>query len=314
MPLASVSIDVDSLSSIYKGNGLTRKGGYTFIELRTGLETISRFFGEYGIQTTLFMVGKDFVPDSNHASIKAIAAGKHELANHTMSHPQGFRWMSSSQKEEEVTGMNDICEAVTGVKPVGFRSPGWNMDDSGLPVLKKLGYQYDSSVFPTFLMPVMKAAHWVSMFRQPRPDRTTMGMWRYMFAPRAPYVTSASSLAVKGQGGLIEFPVSVSPSLRIPFFATLLLLLGNDAYKLLYERIHSVGLPIHFQMHLSDFVDYSLPELENQMPSRNRGAYIPQALTTSLEKKLNTFRRMIELIARDYSFITLKDWAPQVKN
>jgi hypothetical protein len=65
-------------------------------------------------------------------------------------------------------------------------------------------------------------------------------------------------------------------------------------------------------MHLSDFVDYSLPEFKDQMPVRNRGSYIPQALTTSLEDKLYVFRRMIDLIARDYTFITLKDWMPQV--
>lgn len=312
MTFASVSIDIDTLSSIYKGNGLTREGGYTFIELRTGLETISRFFGGYGIQTTLFMVGKDFVPDINHESIRSIASEKHELANHTMSHPQGFRCLSSSQKEQEIADMGEICEVVTGIQPVGFRSPGWNMDDTGLPVLKKLGYQYDSSVFPTFVMPVMKAAHWVSMFRQPRPDRTTMGMWRYMFAPCVPYITSAHSFAVKGKNGLVEFPVSVTPFLRIPFFATMLLFLGYDVYKFLFEWIHSKGLPIHFQMHLSDFVDYSLPEFKDQMPVRNRGSYIPQALTTSLEDKLYVFRRMIDLIARDYTFITLKDWMPQV--
>jgi len=313
MPLASVSIDVDTLSSIYKGNGLTRENGYNFIELRTGLETISQFFGDFGIKTTLFMVGADFIPEMNHSSIRSIANDGHELANHSMTHPQGFRWLSDFQKEKEIADMGKICEEVTGVKPVGFRSPGWNMDDSGLPVLKKLGYEYDSSVFPTLLMPVMKTAHWVSMFRQPKPDRTTMGMWRYMLAPRKPYRTSARSLSEKGQGGLVEFPVSVTPALRIPFFATLLLFLGNGTYANLYKRMRSAGMPIHFQMHLSDFVDYDLPELQDQMPSRNRGAYVPQALTTPLHKKIETFRRMIALMANDYSFTTLKDWAHQVE-
>lgn len=312
MLLASVSIDVDTLSSIYKGNGLSRKEGYSFIELRTGLETISRFFDEFEIKTTLFMVGTDFVSEMNHSSIRSISNDGHELANHSMTHPQGFRWLSDIQKEKEIADMGKICEEVTGVSPVGFRSPGWNMDDSGLPVLKKLGYQYDSSVFPTLLMPVMKAAHWVSMFRQPKPARTTMGMWRYMLAPLEPYQTSTRSLSEKGQGGLVEFPVSVTPVLRIPFFATLLLSLGFDAYKKFFKRMKSAGMPIHFQMHLSDFVDYDLHELQDQMPSRNRGAYIPQALTTPLKRKIKIFQQMIELIANDYSFKTLGDWVSLV--
>ncbi|MBM3138583.1 MAG: hypothetical protein FJZ98_10405 [Chloroflexi bacterium] len=314
MPLASVSIDVDTLSSIYKGTGLVREGGYTFIELRTGLETISRFFEEFDIKTTLFMVGTDFIPKVNHAVIKSIASEGHELANHSMSHPQGFRWLTADQKIKEVAGMGEICKEITGIEPVGFRSPGWNMDDSGLPVLKRLGYQYDSSVFPTFMMPVMKAAHWASMFRQQRADRTTMGRWRYMFAPREPYRTSNRSLAEKGQDGLVEFPVTVTPFLRIPFFATLLLLLGSKPYKFFYERLRSAGQPIHFQMHLSDFVDYGLPELQDQIPSRNRGAYVPQALSTSIENKLAIFQGMIEMISRDYDFVTLKDWSMKVGN
>ncbi len=66
-------------------------------------------------------------------------------------------------------------------------------------------------------------------------------------------------------------------------------------------------------MHLSDFVDYSMPELENQMPSTHQGAYVPQALATPIEKKLEVFRKMIDLLAADYDFITLKDWAVRLQ-
>ena len=51
---AAVSIDVDTLSSIYKGQGLNRPGGYTFIELRTGLENIQQFFERYQHQNNAF--------------------------------------------------------------------------------------------------------------------------------------------------------------------------------------------------------------------------------------------------------------------
>ena len=203
---ACVSIDVDTLSSIYKGNGLTRAGGYTFLEFRTGLASISRFFEEFRIPVTLFMVGTDLIPQPNRATVKAIAGQGHELANHSMTHPQGFRWLSESRKEKEIAEMGDLCESITGIRPVGFRSPGWNMDDSGLPVLRRLGYIYDSSVFPTLLMPAMKAAHYVSMFRQPKNDRTTMGMWRYMLAPVQPYRTTGRSLVRAEKTALSNFP------------------------------------------------------------------------------------------------------------
>src|SRR4030042_3051435 len=187
---ASVSIDVDTLDSIYKGQGLTRAGGYTFAELRAGLEAIQQFFVPYKIKTTLFMVGNDFVQEANHTAIRSIIADGHEPANHSMTHPQGFRWLSSEAKTKEISDMAKICEKITSLRPIGFRSPGWNIDDETLPILKQLGYVYDSSVFPTVLMPVMKLAHWASMSGQAKPNRTTMGLWRYSLAPITPYHTS----------------------------------------------------------------------------------------------------------------------------
>ena len=305
----NISIDVDSLSSIYKGQGCSRSGGYTFLEFRTGLENLSDFFLKYQIKTTMFMVGSDFLYKDNHSSIKDIASIGHEIANHSMTHPQGFRWLPLDEKEKELTRMSDTCQEVTGTRPIGFRSPGWNIDDSTISVLNKLYYTYDSSVFPTSLMPVMKFAHWSSMSKQKKQDRTTMGQTNYMAAPLKPYHVSDKSLGRAGSNALIEFPISVTPLLRIPFFATLLLFTGIGFYKQLYRSIRSAGIPIHFQMHLSDFIDYSIPEIQDQMPSNKQGAYLPQSLSTPLSKKIDLFSEMVEIIGQDHEFITLEKWS-----
>ena len=310
----NISVDVDSLSSIYKGHGCSLPGGYTFVEFRTGLENLSNFFSKYAIKTTMFMVGNDFLYKKNHASIKEIANNGHEIANHSMTHPQGFRWLLEKEKEMELDSMSDICWEVTGKRPVGFRSPGWNIDDATLPVLNKLKYVYDSSVFPTSLMPLMKFAHWSSMSKQKKQDRTTMGQTSYMFSPLSPYHVSDYSLGKRGNNSLIEFPISVSPYLRVPFFATLFLITGIGFYRKLYRSIRAVGLPVHFQMHLSDFIDYSIPELKDQMPGNKKGVYIPQSLHTPLSRKLDLFSELIDLIAPDYSFITLDQWAKRIRS
>lgn len=308
-PTAAVSIDVDSLSSIYKGKGCTSQEGYTYGEFRQGMDTLLHFFDSYKIRTTLFLVGTDLLYEKNRPFVRDAHLAGHELANHSYDHLQGFRWLNPKEKETQINKMGELCEEVTGVRPVGFRSPGWNIDDETIPILKKLGYIYDSSIFPTFLMPLMKFTHWASMYKQPKPDRTTMGMWRYMLAPITPYRTTMSSLARKGNEGLVEFPVSVSPAARLPFFATLFLFTGTGFFHHLYKRLRHKNLPIHFQMHLSDFVDYSMPELQNQMPLDEKGVYVPQALATPLEEKLKLFREIIQTISADYDFITLKDWA-----
>ncbi|MCD6356701.1 MAG: polysaccharide deacetylase family protein [Anaerolineaceae bacterium] len=308
--IGNITIDVDTLSSIYKGKGCS--GRYTFIEFRTGVDNMLAFFNEYGIKTTMFMVGNDFLHKENHPAILAISKAGHEIANHSMTHPQGFRWLPVEEKEKEISGMAKICQTVTGKSPIGFRSPGWNIDDSTLPILLKLNYLYDSSIFPTSLMPIMKFSHWLSTSKQAKENRTTMGQLNYMFSPITPYHVSRKSLKEKGELSIIEFPISVTPFLRIPFFATLLLFTGIGFYRRLYHSIHASGLPIHFQMHLSDFIDYSIPELRNQMPQANQGAYIPQSLNTPLSKKLDIFKKILDLMVKDYSFITLDKWAKQV--
>jgi len=307
MPDAAISCDVDTLASIYKGHGLCRPD-YTYAELHMGLENFCRFLEPLDIKATLFMVGQDFLPTKNVSSIRSAAAQGHEIANHTYTHAQGFRLMDAEEKEREIARMEDICEQVTGKRPLGFRSPGWNVSDDAVPILRRRGYRYDSSVFPCFLNPLLKALHWWSTRARCRADRTTLGHLRYMLAPTTPYRIQENRLGRPGNDDLLEFPVTVVPILRLPFFATFLLATGMEVFKACYGLLKSLNHPIQYQFHLSDFVDYNHPDLRQQVP-KSDGVYVPQALNTPLNKKWEVFENALEQIARDYTFTTLEHWA-----
>lgn len=304
----AISCDVDTLASIHKGYGLCQDGGYTYAEFRMGLENLSRFLEPFGIQATLFMVGEDFQQPQNVPAIKAVVAEGHEIANHTLTHAQGFRLLSPEAKEAEIAGMEEICQQVISRRPVGFRSPGWNIGDDALPILKRRGYLYDSSVHPTSLTPLLKFLHWLTMSSRSGEDRTTLGHLRYMLAPAQPYRTAEDSLGRRGNAGLVEFPVTVVPMVRLPFFATFLLATGLELFKVCYRMLKTLEWPIQYQFHLSDFVDYSHHELEGQVP-RGNGVYVPQALGTSLDRKWDLFGRALAMMAEDYEFSTLEQWA-----
>jgi len=306
----AISADIDTLNSIYHGRG-RRRAQYTYAEFRMGLETFSRFLEPYGIQATLFMVGSDLLVPENQDSARAMAAAGHEIANHTHTHAQGFRLLTAEQQERELASMEDACLAVTGRKPVGFRSPGWNMGDEALPLLKRRGYLYDSSIHPMFATPAFKALHWLNTSSLDARDRSTLGQWSYMFAPLRPYRTDARHLRRRGDDGLVEFPLSVVPGVRAPFWATFLLATGFGVFAACYRAIRAAGLPLHYMFHLSDFVDYAHPDLADQVPA-GRGVYVPQALGLPLEKKLAIFRKAMDLIVADYQLVTLEQWAPAV--
>lgn len=307
---AAISSDIDTLESIYKGQGCRRAGGYTYAEFEIGLENFARFLEDYDAPATLFMVGQDFEREKHHALIRDMVSGGHEIANHTHTHTQGFGHLPPQAMEQEVARMESACEAVTGRRPVGFRSPGWNVSDRALPILKRRGYHYDSSVFPTSLMPLLKFMHWYTMSDRGRLDRTTMGQWNYMLSPVQPYHAAHDSLAKTGAGGIYVFPVTVTPVLRIPFFATFLLSTGLRLFEWSYRWLKQRGYMIQFQFHLSDFVDYTTPHFADQVPQPGTGQYVPKALVTPLPEKMALFRAVMDTLAADYRFSTLADLVP----
>jgi peptidoglycan-N-acetylglucosamine deacetylase len=309
---AAISSDIDTLHSIYGGRGCRRPGGYTGAEVRLGLEAFSRFLEPFRIKSTLFMVGFDFSQAQNHSAIKAVAAAGHEIANHTATHAQGFRLLTVEEKEREIAGMEDACAALIGRRPIGFRSPGWNISDDAIGILKRRGYVYDSSIHPMSLTPLFKLLHWWNTSSRSRADRTTLGQIDYMFAPLTPYRTSPDCLARRGRGGLVELPLTVVPIVRAPFWATFLLATGFDVFKRSYQLLKSLAYPIQYTFHLSDFVDYTTPELADQVPARSDGVYVPQALRLPLARKLPLFQRAMDTIAADYEFSTLGEWAATV--
>jgi len=307
--IAAISSDIDTLASIYKGRGCRRTQGYTQAELRMGLERFNSFLECYNIRSTLFMVGNDFKNPDNHSVIRSMVESGHEIANHSMTHPQGFRFLSPEQKDLEIARMEDICRQVTGKRPVGFRSPGWNISDDTLPILKRRNYLYDSSINPTFLMPILKFLHWYTMRSTSRENRTTLGHLYYMFAPTRPYQTSYRRMGVRGKNGVIELPLTVTPLVRFPFWATSLLAFGHKFFESCYRLLKSFGCPIQLQFHLSDFVDYHQPGLADQVPRAGDGVYVPKALNVKISTKMNFYRKILDTIAGDYHFMTLADWS-----
>lgn len=304
----AISSDIDTLRSLYYRYGLVPEacGGPDF---EVGLENFCRFLEPYGIQSTLFMVGQDFKPSRNHGIIRNIVSQGHEIANHTYTHPQGFRLLTIAQQEAEIAKMEKACQELTGQRPIGFRSPGWNISDDTLKILKKRRYLYDSSVFPTILSPVLKLLHWYNMQGASTTDRTTLGHWRYMTAPTRPFHTSEQTLSKPGDGGIIEFPITVTPGLRLPFFATSVLSTGIDFFKRSLKRLRERGYPLQFQFHLSDFVDYSKHGLSEEVPQPSDKVYVPKSFSVPLQKKTDLFKEVLELMSKSYEFVTLHQWA-----
>jgi len=263
MKVCSVTVDVDCLRSNFKGFGL-RKNSYSFREFETGIENLLDFFSRFNISATFFFVAQDLEIKTNADLIKYVIVEGHEIASHSYSHPQGLRLLSIKEKAYELKKSKEILEDVSGQSVIGFRAPGWNISDDTLPILRKLGFKYDSSVFPTSISILLKALHYYAMRKRGLLTRTTLGELYYLLSPSYPYHTDEKRLGKKGDSDFVEFPVQVAGFLRLPFFATFHLFYPSfieRGYKAIKDRNI-----INYQMHLSDFVDYTVKEFSHEVP------------------------------------------------
>ncbi len=109
------------------------------------------------------------------ADIKALA-DKHEIASHTFYH--------SDFADEHLLLSKNTLEEISGTLVTGLRMP--RMRKVSMEEVKKAGYQYDSSINPTWLP----------------------GRYNNFHLPRTTY----------RQEGMLRIPASVSPLIRIPLF------------------------------------------------------------------------------------------------
>ena len=140
-----------------------------------GLERLTILLSKYNIQATFFTTSQ--YANINRESVKSLSVN-HEIASHSKSH-SGFSLTDPQDSKSEM-------EEITGKKVYGFRMPRFRKIDKS--IIKAAGYNYDSSVNPTFLP----------------------GRYNNLFTPRKIYIDAKTNL--------VEIPVSVSPVIRFPLF------------------------------------------------------------------------------------------------
>ncbi len=297
----TISVDIDTPANLYKGYNLRISKEYQAKELREGFCNLFNFLDDFNIKATLFCIGMDMKTKENQEVFREAHERGHEIANHTMTHAQALKSSSASDIEKEISECEQICQSITGERPIGFRAPGWNINEGILQVLTKRGYKYESSIFPTSLLPLLKF-YWLIKPRKTRESRQAMGRAIYSLYPTQPYKTQRNSFK-RGEDGLIEFPICVTPYYRCPFLATFLFYYGQTLSLKMLSAIQKKGAFLNFMFHIHDFVDY-----ENKSPyfKNIKSGYIPRSVMTRYDVKIKLFRRILESMCNSYEFKTYR--------
>jgi hypothetical protein len=222
-PFASLSLDLDNQWSYMKTHGDAGWQSHPSY-LDAVVPRILEFLAERRLTITFFIVGQDAALQKNAAALSAIAAAGHEIGNHSFRHEPWLHLYTPAELDEELDRAEDAIESATGVRPRGFRGPGFSLSEGTLDALRRRGYDYDATVFPNLLNPLARAYLFSTskLTAEEKKQRSALfGTWKDAFRPVRPF-----QWRLRG-GELLEIPVTTLPGLKLPMHLSYLVYLAK---------------------------------------------------------------------------------------
>ena len=291
--ISTIQVDLDGLWTNLQYYGYESDVSPDAV-FETAIPRYIELFREFGIKATFFVIGKDVEDPKKKALLQRLHQEGHELANHTYTHPFGLRKLTKEQKLQEIEKGEKAIISITGKKPLGFKSPGYDVDPETQQILREKGYIYDSSVIPTFVYPIIMRINSVLT----RSTKRTHGPKLHWFlAPNRPYYPSLLSEWKKGKffsskSSLLEIPCTTMPFFKIPIHATFALKFGMLYFLPTYFATRIIRLPINYELHAADLAD---------VISDSRLGHL---VGMSLERRISLCRKMLKIMTEHHDFVT----------
>ena len=108
-----------------------------------GLPRILAVLAEFRVHATFYVPGT--VAEEEPDAIAAIAGGGHEIGHHGHAHLPSHALDAAGQRRELEDGLAALAAAGVA-RPLGYRSPAWELTPVTLALLGELGFAYDSSL------------------------------------------------------------------------------------------------------------------------------------------------------------------------
>jgi peptidoglycan/xylan/chitin deacetylase (PgdA/CDA1 family) len=120
-----------------------------------GAPRILELLARYELKGSFFIPG--FTAELHEDLVERIVDTGHELGHHGYLHERPDTLTDEQEEEVLVRGI-EALERITGRKPVGYRSPGWELKPSSPALLKRHGFLYDSSLMGNDIPYLVEAA------------------------------------------------------------------------------------------------------------------------------------------------------------
>lgn len=288
-PHAMITVDMDGLEDYARCYNFQSISSRRVI-YEQGLDRLLELFAKHQIRATFFVIARDV---KNYGSkIRKISDLGHEIANHSFSHPVNLRKLAPQKLEEEILGADRVLRDCVGKEIKGFRAPGYWHSFQTLEFLKSAGYWYDSSVFPTFLKPLMNASLlWVSRFKSKNFAAGPLGD---IFRKSTPFLLKKGC---KNSPSFWELPISVTSLLRIPILSTVHLLRNPEYAIHQFRNLEKKSHALMYLIHPIEMLNFNQDKVDSFL-NRQPGLNIP------FEKKARHFNIRLGYIREHFESVT----------
>lgn len=297
----TISVDVDSIDSVLRFHGVKKhslQDRDPVYEL--AMPRILKLFDEYDVKATFFIVASDCHKPATQQVVKNILSRGHEIANHSLDHKFAFSLLSRREKERDIVESTRLIKDACGKAPVGFRVPGYDVDEETIDILDAMGYLYDSSLYKFYIYPVMRRTSYVSLGEVPARHlfkHLSAELRDVFLSPARPYSPMPGKFWHEGSGRKItEVPLSVIPFAGIPFNSTFLFLFGSGLFDLGLWCADRSGADLNYNFHSTDMLSAASDGISIDHPG----------LRISLEVKEAMYRGILEKIKKLYECVTLQ--------
>lgn len=298
--LASLSVDLDEIHHYRAIHGLSAAGAAPRASVyELAIPRFEALAAARSVPLTFFAVGTDAARPSNAEALRRLVQAGHEIGNHSWEHRYDLTLLSSEQMRRQVDEGAAAIEAATGVSPLGFRAPGYLMNDRLADVLARSAVSYDSSVFPCPAYYAAKAAVLAAQRFGRRRSTSVVDSPAVLLAPRTPYRLGRPYY--RRGDGLLELPIQVTPRLRLPVIGTALTLAGPALAGWLTRQVAQLDF-VNLELHGIDL-------LEAQDGLEGLARHQPD-LKVPLAQKCAVLETVIDVLhARGFQFVRLNEAA-----
>lgn len=222
--------------------------------LTQGMPRLLDLYDKYEIKTTFFYTG--YIAKLYPDVVRMAKIRGHEIACHGLTHDNKYAFDVLTLKEQinHLREAKDILENISGQEVITFRAPALRINRLTATALAETGFEYDSSL----------AAKRFDFFM----SHGTSEKLNWLFANRKPYRTDPDNLFKKGNGKIIEVPLS---ALIVPYIGTVIRIFPNLSKflrNLLIFDSSITGTQINLLVHPNEVIDEGM-DMSSSIPDRS---------------------------------------------